>query len=121
MSTKQGTADKEKQKYYNLGSMRATQRIARKEHKCNCCATVIGAGEEYREVQKLPNTRHKGGSAIHLHVECFRSLMRNLRNSIEMLTIANNSPSTMAPTVFDECPKPFTDGHAASDRMDKLD
>ena len=105
-----------KLKYYNLGTFKVTARIAKQEHQCNCCLKAIIADVEYREVQRLPSRSVYGGPSMRLHVECFRSLTRNIRNCIEMLAVSNT-----APMVFDECPKPHSGGNAVSGGMDKLD
>ena len=80
-----------KQKYYNLGNLRATARMARQKHMCNCCLVHIEPSAEYREVQRLPSRQFKEDRPIRLHVECFRSLMRNIRNAMEMLTIESSA------------------------------
>ena len=73
-----------KQKCYNLGNIKVTARIATQDIICNCCLMGIHIGIEYREVLHLSKTPAK---AVKLHIDCFRSLMRNIRNSMEMLTI----------------------------------
>ena len=76
-----------KQKCYNLGNIKVTARLATQDVICNCCLMGIHVGVEYRGVQRLSTRQAKEGQIVRLHIDCFRSLMRNIRNSMEMLTI----------------------------------
>ena len=76
-----------KQKCYNLGNIKVTARLATQDVICNCCLMGIPVGAEYRGVQRLSTKPIKEGQTVRLHIDCFRSLMRNIRNSMETLTI----------------------------------
>ena len=81
--------DQEKFKRYQLGNIVASKQAARFSRKCNCCANDILIGTDYIKVQRATAKRYE--QPVHLHVECFRSAMRMLRNAMEVLVVSNET------------------------------